>query len=85
MKQSTRLLISAGLALVVSLTIGMVLATRTTADMSGCSLVRGRCDPRMTLPYFWPGSTLLVAGSFVGLVLLAFGVRQWAQLRASRS
>jgi hypothetical protein len=83
MRQSTRLLISGALVLVVSLTVGLVLATHTKADTFGCSPVRGPCDPRMTLPYVWPGFVLVVAGSFAGLLLLAFGVRRWAQVRAS--
>ena len=70
--------------LVVSFTIGLVLATHTKADASGCSPVRGPCDPRMTLPYFWPGFILLLGGSFAGLVLLAFGIRRWLQIHAPR-
>ena len=83
-ERSARLLVSGSAVLIVSLAFGLLLVTHTRADTFGCSPVRGPCDPRMTLPYVWPGFILLVAGSLAGLVLLAFGVRRWARLRAQK-
>ena len=82
MSRGFRLSIAGGLMLVVSLTVGLGLASYTRADTSGCLHVRGPCDPRITAPYVWPGLIVVAAGSFVGLVLLAFGIRRWAQVRA---
>ncbi|MGZ6527022.1 MAG: hypothetical protein ACXVES_07515 [Actinomycetota bacterium] len=87
MRQSARLLISGGLLLAVSLAVGLVLVTRTRVNRYACldSLRHpAPCHPPTSLPYFLQGFILLVVGSFVGLVLLAFGVRRWAQTRAPR-
>lgn len=75
-----------GSLLAVALGVGIYLMTRARgaicfSTVNGNTLRFG-CGPGLSLPYFWYGFVLLVAGGFLALVLLAIGVHRWAQGRS---